>query len=233
MRTADVTPDLIAHETERLVDTASSLANDAVLGASLCEGWSRGHVLTHVARNAEGLARVCRAVLDGTDETMYAADDVRDAEIDAGCRRSAAALSADVRQSAAELAGLLDRLGPEVAGRTAERTPGGRRIAAEDVRYLRLRELVYHHVDLDAGFGFEHVSPELLLLFLDETVAHLVALADAPGLTIRTSEGDTHVVGDGATEVTGTRAAVLAWLSRGQTGGVRAEGRLPDIPAGV
>ncbi len=233
MRPVDVTPELIAHETERLVDTAAALANDAVLAPSLCEGWSRGHVLTHVARNADGLARVCRAVLDGTGETMYAADDVRDAEVVAGSRRSAAILAADVRRTADELAPLLERLGPEHWERSAERTPGGRRIAATNVRYLRLRELVYHHVDLNAGFDFEHVSPELLRLFLDETVAALSEHPDAPGLMIRTAEGDAHTVGDGATQVTGTRADVLAWLARGQTGGVRADTALPEIPAGV
>lgn len=233
MQPVDVTVAMIAHETERLVDTAASLANDAVLAPSLCEGWSRGHVLTHVARNAEGLARVCRAVLDGTDETMYAADDVRDADIAAGCRRSAAALVADVRESSAVLEPLLERLGPEQTGRTAERTPGGVLMAAERVRYLRLRELVYHHVDLNAGFTFEHVSPELLRLFLDETVTNLRRHPDAPGLTIRTAEGDTQSVGDGATHVSGTRAAVLAWLARGQTGGVRADRPLPAVPPGV
>lgn len=233
MQPVDVTPEMIAHETERLVDTAASLANDAVLAPSLCEGWSRGHVLTHVARNADGLARVCRAVLDGSGETMYAADDVRDADIAAGSRRSVRDLTADVRESAEQLAPLLARLGPGQVGASAERTPGGRRIAAEDVRYLRLRELVYHHVDLNAGFTFEHVAPEVLALFLDETVTNLRRHDALTGLTIRTTEGDIHTVRDGATHVSGTRAAVLAWLARGQTDGVRADGPLPDVPPGV
>lgn len=233
MRPDDVTMDHIAHETDRLVDTAAALANDAVLAPSLCEGWSRGHVLTHVARNAEGLARVCRAIVEDSGETMYAADDVRDADIAAGCRRSAAALAVDVRESAEQLAPLLARLGPEHRGRTAERTPGGPLMAAEEVRYRRLRELVYHHVDLHAGFTFEQVAPELVRLFLDGTVANLNGHPNAPGLTIATTEGDTFVVGDGAAHVTGSRAAVLAWLARGQTGGVRADGPLPDVPAGV
>lgn len=233
MQPADVTPEMIAHETERLLDTAASLANDAVLAPSLCPGWSRGHVLSHVARNADGLAAVCRAVLDGTGETMYAGDDVRDDDIAAGCRRSASDLADDVRESAQRLAPLLSRLGPEHEGLGAERTPGGRRIAAEDVRYLRLRELVYHHVDLHAGFTFEQVAPDVLALFLDATFANLSEHALSPGLHVSTSEGDDHVLGDGATRVTGTRAAVLAWLARGQTVGIRADGPLPPIPPGV
>lgn len=233
MQAADITPALVDRETARLLRTARSLGEDDVAAPSLCEGWSRGHVLTHLARNADGLARVCRAVLDGTDETMYAGDDVRDAEIVAGARRSPAELVTDIRQSSEALAPLLDRLGPEHVGRTASRTPGGPPVAAERVRYLRLRELVYHHVDLEAGFDFDQVSPELLELFLRETVVNLSRTSDPPGLTIRTAEGELHVIADGALHVTGPRAAVLAWLARGQTGGIRADGPLPAIPPGV
>jgi maleylpyruvate isomerase len=229
----DVTPQMIAHETERLLDTAAALANDAVLAPSLCEGWSRGHVLTHVARNADGMARVCRAILDGTTETMYAGDDVRDEEIAAGCRRSAADLVADVRESAAALAPLLARLGPDHAGASAERTPGGRRMQAEDVLFLRLRELVFHHVDLHAGFTFAHVAPELQKLLLDNEVERVGQAASPPPLTIHTHEGDVYTVGDGTAHVTGSRAGVLAWLARQQGEGVRARGELPEIPTGA
>lgn len=232
MRTA-VTPAMIAHETERLVDTAAAFANDAILAPSLCAGWSRGHVLSHVARNADGLARVCRAILDGTGETMYAGDDVRDAEIAAGCRRSAAALAADVRESAAALAPLLERLGPEHTGAHAERTPGGRLIAAENVRFLRLRELVFHHVDLHAGFTFAHVAPEVQKLLLDNEVHNVAGVPDPPALTIHTDEGDVYTVGAGTTHVTGSRSGVLAWLGRHQTDGVTSEGTLPEIPSGA
>lgn len=231
--TPAVTPAMVAHETERLLDTAAAFANDAILAPSLCAGWSRGHVLSHVARNADGLARVCRAILDGTGETMYAADDVRDAEIAAGCRRSAAALAADVRESAAALAPLLERLGPEHTGTRAERTPGGRLIAAENVRFLRLRELVFHHVDLHAGFTFAHVAPKVQKLLLDNEVENLRESPAAPSVIIRTHEGDVYTIAEGATEVTGSRSGVLAWLGRQQTGGVTAQGTLPEIPSGA
>jgi maleylpyruvate isomerase len=229
----EVTPAMIAHETDRLLDTAAAFANDAVLAPSLCEGWSRGHVLTHVARNADGMARVCRAILDGTNETMYAADDVRDEEIASGCRRCAADLAADVRESAAELAPLLARLGPDHVGASAERTPGGRRVAAGDVLFLRLRELVFHHVDLHAGFTFAHVAPELQKLLLDNEVEHVRRSANPPPLTISTREGDVYTVGEGTVPVTGSRAGVLAWLARQQAEGVETEGALPEIPTGA
>lgn len=233
MQPTDVTPDLIDHETERFLVTAKALADDAVPAPSLCEGWTRGHVLTHVARNADGLVRVTRAVTEDSGETMYAAGDARDAEIEAGHARSAAELAEDVRASAAALAPWLARVGPQHAGLTAPRVPGGPAVPADLVRYLRLRELIYHHVDLDAGFTFHDVDPALAALFLEETVANLRKHPESPALALTTEEGDSYVVGDGTIEVTGSRAGLLAWLARGQTGDVHSAGPLPAIPAGV
>ena len=49
---------------------------------------------------------------------------------------------------------------PEHDETQVERTPGGRLFAARALPGLRLREVVYHHVDLLAGFGFDDVEPD-------------------------------------------------------------------------
>lgn len=233
MLATDITAAHLAAETERVVATAGSFRNDAVLAPSLCPGWSRGHVLSHLARNAEALGRVCAAVLSGSGQTMYDSDEARDAEIESGARRHAADLAEDVRVTAEALAPQLARIGPEHAGRTAERTPGGRRVPVELVPFMRLRELVFHHVDLDAGFTFGQVDPDLAALFLDRTVDTLRRTPDAPGLELRTDEGDVHLIGGGATSVTGTRAGMLLWLTREQPDEVHCETTLPTLPKGL
>ena len=105
-------------------------------------------------------------------------------------------------------------------------------IPVERVPFMRLRELVYHHVDLDAGYTFEQVDPDLVALFLDDAVARLGSDEDAPALTITTDEGDHHLVGGGGVSVTGSRAGVLLWLARGLGEGVRCDGDLPRLPFG-
>ena len=45
---------LLAHETSLLIRTAGDLDDQAMRQASLCEGWTRAHVLSHIARNADG-----------------------------------------------------------------------------------------------------------------------------------------------------------------------------------
>ena len=47
--------DRLAAATERLLATATALGDAQVREASLLPGWTRGHVLTHLARNADGM----------------------------------------------------------------------------------------------------------------------------------------------------------------------------------
>lgn len=163
--------DAVRTHTDRLLDTARTL--DDAASPSLCVGWSRGHVLTHVARNADGMAALVRAAVDGTGETMYASTQARDADIDAGASRPLDELVADVEHSAAALAEALPRLGAEHHGIRLERVPGVFLMRAARIPFLRLREVVYHHVDLDAGFTFVDVEPWLVQLFLSDEGARL------------------------------------------------------------
>jgi maleylpyruvate isomerase len=225
-------PDLLAaldRQTARLEATTERL--DDVAAPSLCEGWSRGHVLTHLARNGEGIAALVRAAVDDSGETMYASAEARNADIDAGAGRPVEEQARDVRDTAAAVGAELRRLRPEHGETRLERVPGVRFIPARHLPFMRLREVVYHHVDLDAGFGFADVDAPLLVVFLDDEVKRLRRCDPAPDLTIRTTEGDEWTVGLGTTTVSGDRASVLGWLARGLTDGVSAD-PLPHLPEG-
>ncbi|GAA1975834.1 maleylpyruvate isomerase family mycothiol-dependent enzyme [Terrabacter lapilli] len=232
MRHADVTPALVAAETDRLVATALGLRDPDAAAPSLCEGWTRGHVLAHVARNADALARVCDVALTGVPGTMY--DDVasRDADIERDADRPLEEHVADLRESAQRLADRLAQLGPEHSDVRVERTPGGFPVAVGLVPFMRLREVVFHHVDLDAGYTFASAPSEVVSLFLRDGVNRLAHADAPPSLRIRTVEGDEHTVGDGATLVTGSGADVLLWLARGTTDGVVFDGPVPTLPFG-
>lgn len=224
----------VAEHTTRLLTTAQSLDDPAA--PSLCAGWSRGHVLAHLARNAEGIERLVRSAVDGTGETMYAGDRERDDDIDAGAGRDVPALVADIRDTAVPLAAQLARLGDAESDVLVERTPGGPTFRAGALPFMRLRELVYHHVDLAAGFTFADVAPEVLDRFLANECKQLDRSAEAPSLTLRVDDGPTLVVGGGAHEVRGSRAGLLLWLARQDPSEVRAgsggPGDVPDLAAG-
>lgn len=237
MDRSDVTADLVDRETRRLLGTVERFTEGDVAAPSLCAGWSRAHVLTHLARNAEGIARASRAATSGTGETMYAGLAERDADIEAGAHRRADELAADVRDTARALAPELARVHPsELHDVRIERTPGGPTFWAANLLFMRLREVVVHHIDLDAGFGFDDLDQpdltEIADLFLRDAVARLAAAEDPLHLTLRSDAGEEHVVGDGTIRVTGTLGALLRWLLRQDATGVRSDTALPELPPG-
>ena len=67
---------------------------------SLLPGWTRGHVLSHLARNADAMVRALAGTARGERIPMYDGEDARAADIEAGAGRTAAELAADVVESA-------------------------------------------------------------------------------------------------------------------------------------
>ncbi|NHA70126.1 maleylpyruvate isomerase family mycothiol-dependent enzyme [Phycicoccus flavus] len=213
----------------RLDATAEAL--DDVAAPSLCAGWTRGHVLSHLARNAEAVTTLCRSAVEDTGEPMYASAQARDADIEAGAHRDARTQALDVRDTGRLVALALARLTPEHADRQLERTPGGSHVAAGFLPVMRVREVVLHHVDLDAGFGFADLEPDLVDALLEEEVTRLRAVDDPPDVTLRATGGREWTVGAGTATVDGDPAGLLAWLARGLTDGVHAD-PLPRLPGG-
>ena len=84
--------------------TAERLTDGQAREASLLPGWSRGHVLTHIARNADGLSNLLVWARTGIETPQYPSRQAREDGIEAGAHRPAAELSADVAQSATEFA---------------------------------------------------------------------------------------------------------------------------------
>ncbi len=211
-----------------LVATAAAL--DDATAPSRCDGWTRGHILTHVARNADGMNAMVRAAVDGSGEAMYASQERRDGDIEAGAGRDLVDLVSDVRSTAAALAPAMARLDGIPAEVLVDRLPGGPRFRAIDLPFMRLREVVYHHADLDAGFGFEQVESDLVRRFLALEARRLTG----PAMTLGPVDGEPLVVAGGGRVIRGESAALLRWLARRDPSGVAAEdgADLPAIPRG-
>ena len=121
--------------------------------ASLLPGWSVGHVLTHVARNADSHRRRAEAALDGTVVDQYPGGyPARTAEIEAGAARPAGALVDDVRGTADELEAAWSRVPADAWGQVS-RDVSGRERPLRELPGRRWQELEVHVVDLDLGVG--------------------------------------------------------------------------------
>jgi maleylpyruvate isomerase len=85
--------------TERLIATAAGFDDAAVAAPCALPGWTRGHVLAHVARNADGLRNLLTWARTGVVTPQYAPGQ-READIAAQADRPAAVQLADIRESA-------------------------------------------------------------------------------------------------------------------------------------
>src|SRR5690348_4121085 len=141
----------IERATDRLLRTAATLDETAIAEPSLLPGWTRGHVLAHLARNADSYVNLLTSARTGELIPAYASPAARAADIEAGAGRPPAAHLDDLRTATARLAHAASIMPAEA---WAEPVPssGTPRIAATLI-WSRLREIEVHHVDLDAGYG--------------------------------------------------------------------------------
>lgn len=206
----------LAAATDRLLATARALPAADWAAPSLCTGWSRGHVLAHLALNAESLAGVLRGIRDGAPASMYSSDEARDGDIAVLATATPQEVLARLVAGSASLAAVLDVAAGLAPGTTFERTPGGRLMSANAVPHLRLREVEIHHADLGAGYSASDWPPSTAMTFLHDDAERY----DGPGFhVVATDEPARWAFGSPAAEaptVSGPLGA-LAWWATGRT----------------
>ena len=99
---------------EQAVSTAVAALDDvAVAQPSALPGWTRGHVISHLARNAEALNNLVTWARTGVPTPMYASPEARDADIEASAGLGAQALRADLAGAASTLTTAFNSLTPD------------------------------------------------------------------------------------------------------------------------
>jgi maleylpyruvate isomerase len=219
-------------ETTRMLATVETFWDRDLTEDSLLPGWSWGHLLTHLARNADALGNLLSWARTGVETPMYRSKQQRDDDINVGATRPGGVLLSDVADSAARLRSAAELLAPSDWDSDVV-TAQGRTIPAAQVPWLRLREVAIHHVDL--GASFEDLPRELAAALLDDVLMSLRTKPGWPSLQIeQTDGGHAATVGDGpTTHVKGTGAQLLGWLTGRREGGelVRSSAALPPLPA--
>lgn len=135
----------------RLLHRVASLTADHVSSPSLLPGWTVGHVLTHLARNADAHARRLSGTLRGEDVPKYVGgQDQRRDEIEDGSGRPAEVIIADLVASMSHLEEVFVQC--RAAGWPHGDFLAGGHDAAAGCPAHRLREVEMHHVDLGVGY---------------------------------------------------------------------------------
>ncbi|WP_395360038.1 maleylpyruvate isomerase family mycothiol-dependent enzyme [Streptomyces sp. YH02] len=212
--------------TERLLTAAASLDNAAAAEPSRLPGWTRGHVLAHIARNADALVNVLRGL------PMYPDAATRDADIERDSGRPLDVQLADLRETADRF----QAVGAEPAdwSRTVE-LRNGVLDSASRIPFRRWVEVDLHHVDLGIGYELEDLPEEFTHREIDFLADRFAGLETVPTTALWTDDGRVWQTGGsaGGVVVTGSPVEILGWLAGRRDGSALKTkgGPLPKLPA--
>ncbi|MFI6244401.1 maleylpyruvate isomerase family mycothiol-dependent enzyme [Micromonospora sp. NPDC050795] len=220
--------------TRRLLRTAASFDAADLAAASLLPGWTRGHVLAHVARNADGFVNLLTAARTGAALPMYASLDARTADIEAGSSRPPAAHLDDLRRTADLFAEAVAAMPADAWAATVQARKGPWPAAL--LVWGRLREIEVHHLDLAADYRAADWSEAFAHRLLREAASHHAMGPTPPSMVLRL-DGSEHevVIGErvGAPIVAGSAPDLAVWLigrADGTLLSVTPDGPLPTPP---
>jgi len=222
----------IDRATARLLATARGLDGPGVAAPSNLPGWTRGHVLSHVARNADSCVNLLTWARTGVETPQYASADDRVAGIEAGAGRPVDEQVADIVATAARITEAVAQMPPE-AWAVHVRTASGTVVPAAYVTWARLREVEVHHVDLGAGYASGDWPDAFTHRLLHELATGFASTMSPVRLHAADLDHELTIGVEPATTVSGPGHAIAAWLSGRADGDgltVTPAGPLPTVP---
>ena len=205
---------LVAQATQRLLGDTITVRDEHWGSPSRLPDWTRGHVATHLARNADAIRRLAEWARTGERQDMYASAGQRESEISAGATRSALDLQIDLDTSAGKLAEAFGELDAAGAWDAVVELRDGMRVAARLLPLSRLLEVVIHHVDLDIGYDVGNIDQQEAEWLLEWYAFRLRDHDAFPKMVLISDSGFTINLGSSgeARTVRGSSANLLGWL---------------------
>lgn len=222
--------DEVSRSGARLAGTLAVLSDDDVRAHSALPGWTRGHVVTHVARAVDAYLWLLAVARTGAEPHPRSDADALARAVEDGAARPAAELAADLRTGLGRLAERAAAM-PAEGWDTLVTALAGWRHPAWYTLYRCWRELETHHVDLDAGYRTADWPAGYVTWALDDTLAALSARGFPVGRVRATDLGRSWTPSPTGPAVEGPGHQLLGWLS-GRTAGasLTCDGPLPGPP---
>ncbi|AEW93479.1 MULTISPECIES: maleylpyruvate isomerase family mycothiol-dependent enzyme [Streptomycetaceae] len=208
--------DAVRRATQELIDAVSALPAESVGEPSLLPGWTRGHVLTHLARNADAMVNLLTWARTGVETPMYADEETRNKDIEEGAGRPLTEHLDDLRTSARRLA---DAIGAMSATDWAAQVRTRQNVVkpAAELPDRRVAELRLHLVDLGIGYTCRDLPADFAARELATRVDNLVGREGIPAIEVHDAEsGERWEIGaaeEPELTVTGPTRALLAWVT--------------------
>jgi maleylpyruvate isomerase len=210
------------------------MADTAYAEPSLLPNWSRGHVVAHLALNAEGLAAALRGLTDGKSVPMYASQEARDSDIATLGAAEPEAIRSRLLGAVTDFSHALKAVPEEAQDADLDRTPGVSSFTAGEVPWMRHREVEIHHADLGLAYTHADWSPAFAVRLIDSMATRDYS---AEGFSVHATDLDRtwHLGGEGQGGPTVTGAVTdLGWWMTGRGDGAgltSTNGELPRIEA--
>jgi maleylpyruvate isomerase len=198
----------------RLEELAQGVTDEMIGRPSLLPGWTVGHLLTHLARNADSHTHVITSAQRGLVEPQYADPATRVRGIEEGHARPARVQIEDVRRSNRELETAWAATGADIWESGMGLRFNGPCTIAEFV-FLRWREVEAHVVDFGLRLTWDDLSAGYLDAEWEVTTARLAArVPDDVTLVVAPGDRPARAYGKGqhVTVVRASSRTTLAWL---------------------
>jgi len=203
----------VTASTRRLLDSIATLSDDQIGEPTLIPPWTRGHVITHIARAADSYRRLLAGAIDDIEVPQYPSMQFRSDQIEAGANRSVAELLADVEDSSARFERTMRSL-PEHAWQARVRMRPGELRRPAELPLIRIREVELHHVDLAVGYTFSDIPTDTARWVIEDILMEWARRDEPPAVRFEAIDtGLTYELGVGAPLITGNQAELLGWLS--------------------
>ena len=222
----------LAEAGQRLVRSVDGLTGDDWAAPSLLPGWSRAHVVAHLALNGEGLTGVLLGEAENAPAPMYESQEARDGDIEELAGADHAELRERLLAGTVSFPEAVKALPPDLWEGRFERTRGGPTLPLRAAPLMRVREIEIHHVDLDVGYSPDDWPPA----FAEELIDGMVKRQQRDdGFLVRPLDADrtweVGSAGDDPVVVTGP-VTHLGWWLTGRTPSTQvscSRGELPQI----
>jgi len=199
----------VGDATSRLLGETIGMSDAELREPSLLPGWSRAHVVTHIARGADRLRHVATNPEAGLGSPTDA--DERFEALERGADRPGIELQLDLDTSASDM----HRSWNEVADWETPIQIFDKPCSLAMLPIIRLHEVCIHHLDLrTTGCDPDSIDPDASIWLLRWVLSKMVYPAGR-AMTVTATSGTTATIGSGrvSRNVSGTDAHLWAWLS--------------------
>jgi maleylpyruvate isomerase len=168
---------LLGDAAQRLTRTVDGFHGDDWASPSLLSGWTRAHVVAHLALNAEAMARLVHAVVADSPSdampAMYDSDAQREGDIQELARADPSEIRERLLGGTTVLHQAFTAVPEDTWSTRVERTPGGLSLRVSSLPSMRVREVEVHHVDLGVGYTTRRWPPSFSVLLVDAMTRRL------------------------------------------------------------